>query len=124
MDSAPPNDDRDREQQGAALYHEHLARVNNELAVLARDNVGTTHVLERVMLELEQAYAQLEQAHDRLRQLHELLPLCTACGRLEEEGDWDRVREFAREHPDLLGATTCAACTYQGGSTTIEAGAR
>ncbi|MCW2928330.1 MAG: hypothetical protein JWM86_2298 [Thermoleophilia bacterium] len=61
------------------MYHEQLARVNTDLAVLTRESARTTRMLEQAMLDLDEAAAEVDSLRTRLRIAEERMALCPNC---------------------------------------------
>lgn len=80
-----------------------LLRLNNELAVLARERA-------RRARELQEALAEVERSHWLLEKVGEVLPICLSCGKVRSGSDWQEVADFLRRHARFLSHGYCPAC--------------
>lgn len=81
-----------------------LVRANNDLAVLAREHA-------RQHVELEQAIAARERSEWTLRRIGEVMPVCLACGSVDDgSDDWPSVIRFLTENGVSLSHGYCPPC--------------
>lgn len=95
---------------GAGAYHEQLARVNNELAVLARESRRRTREYQQLAERLEATIAERDAAYWQLRKVQEVLPLCLGCDRVEDGADWTALATFLRERAPFISHGYCPDC--------------
>lgn len=94
----------------AEIYHEELARLNNELAVLARENRRKNRELEEVAGKLEQTLHELNESHWLLRKVEEVLPMCLRCGSVDAGADWQPLVDYVRSNATFVSHSYCPSC--------------
>jgi hypothetical protein len=99
----------------AANHHhkvdEKLFTLNNELAVLARENARHGKELTVAKAKLQETLDELNHTHWHLRKIAEVLPMCVECGMVKPgEGEWESVAEYLRENSLFLSHGCCPAC--------------
>lgn len=83
---------------------ERMLQLNNELAVLSRENV-------RRRRELERALEELETTHWHLRKIQENLPICMGCGKVRTgAASWQSIVDYFRENEIFLSHGYCPDC--------------
>jgi len=88
-----------------------LIRVNNELAVLARENARQARILAESREELQRALRDLEGSHWHLRKIQEVLPICIGCGRVKTAGaQWEDVVGYLKANALFLSHGYCPPC--------------
>ena len=94
-----------------AGYDAELFGLNNELAVLARENSRRGRDLVDAKAKLQEIHDELNRTHWHLRKIAEVLPMCVECGNVKAgEGDWQTVAEYLRENSLFLSHGCCPAC--------------
>jgi len=93
-----------------ALRDELLA-INNQLAVLARENAQKSKTLVKANADLEQAFDDLRASHWQLRKIQELLPICMICQKVKTgDGQWGELIDFFKANSDFLSHGYCPDC--------------
>lgn len=95
----------------AGMYHAQLARVNNELAVLARENRRRAGEYQQLAERLQAVIVERDAAYWQLRKVREVLPMCLGCNRVEDGADWTTLVEFLRERAPFISHGYCPECT-------------
>lgn len=94
-----------------AGYDEELFGLNNELAVLARENARRGKELDRAKANLQETLDELHRTHWHLRKISEVLPMCVECGKVKPgEGEWESVVNYLRENSLFLSHGCCPDC--------------
>ncbi len=92
-------------------YDEELFGLNNELAVLARENARRGKELDRAKAKLQATLDELQRTHWHLRKISEVLPMCVECGKVKPgEGEWESVANYLRENSLFLSHGCCPEC--------------
>ena len=67
------------------------------------------------VMELRRVSSHLAKALENIRALHGLLPICSYCKKVrDDEGYWEQVDQYIREHSDLeFTHGICPECTQQ-----------
>jgi hypothetical protein len=92
-------------------FDEKLFGLNNELAVLARENARHGKELSAATAKLQETLDELNRTHWHLRKIAEVLPMCVECGKVKPgEGEWESVAEYLRENSLFLSHGCCPAC--------------
>src|SRR5689334_2517807 len=60
-----------------------LLLLNNQLAVMSRENLRKGRELEKAQAQLKQTLEDLQTSHWHLKQLQEGLPICMDCGKVK-----------------------------------------
>ena len=84
--------------------------MNNQLAVLARENARQNKELTATKRELEHALADLSDSHWHLKKLQEVLPLCMECGKVKSGARWESVVQYLKENALFLSHGYCPDC--------------
>jgi heme-degrading monooxygenase HmoA len=82
---------------------EEMLRLNNELAVLSRENVRRGRELERAMEELKTTTWHLKK-------IQEVLPICMDCGKVKTSAKWEDVLSYLKENAPFLSHGYCPDC--------------
>jgi len=93
--------------EGAASAR--MLALNNELAVLSRENTRRRRELERTLKELETSYYHL-------RKIQEILPLCMGCGKIKTDStSWKSLAEYLKDNGIFVSHGYCPSCaeTYE-----------
>lgn len=91
---------------------EELLLLNNELAVLSRENIRRNRELETARRELAETLEELENSYWHLRKIQEHIPLCMRCGKMKADGsEWKSLAEYLRSHDILVSHGYCPECT-------------
>ncbi|HYP04695.1 MAG TPA: PAS domain-containing protein [Bryobacteraceae bacterium] len=94
----------------AALRDELLA-MNNDLAVLVRENQRQKKALEAVTLELQSTTKELQESYWHIRKIQEVLPICMQCGKVKTEHSvWQDVVDFLKQQSLFLSHGYCPTC--------------
>jgi hypothetical protein len=80
-----------------------LTQLNNELAVLARENA-------RRGKQLQASLHDLENSHWRLKKIQELLPICMECGKVKTDTGWEELLHYLRSNAPFLSHGYCPDC--------------
>ena len=97
-------------QHDRALARE-LMDLNNQWALLVRENEKNVKALRQAKEELEKALAELNESHWHLRKIQETLPICMYCGKVKTgEARWEGVVEYLKENSLFLSHGCCPAC--------------
>lgn len=100
-----PDVDRERTLQ------DRLIELNNQLAVLSRENERRAVALAESEAALRQALDDLRQSHWLIRRVQEVLPICMACGKVRPtESSWVDVVEFLKGNTRFLSHGYCPDC--------------
>ena len=92
---------------------EELLQMNNQLAVLSRENARKNKELERAKAELAEALEDLRASHWHLRKLQEVLPICMECGKVKAGVGWQNVVEYLKNNALFLSHGYCPECTAE-----------
>lgn len=85
--------------------HRELVDLNNQLAVLTRENA-------RQRKQVEQAMAQLQESHWQLKKISQVLPICLRCHKVKGEGaEWQTLIDFISAHSQFLSHGYCPECS-------------
>lgn len=108
-----------------ATYTETMLQLNNELAILNRENARKGRALAKALADLEQAqaslarehaalhdaYAQLDGSFWHLQKLQEFLPICMQCGNVKgAESAWEPVVDYLKKNSLFLSHGFCPTC--------------
>ena len=90
---------------------EELFALNNQLAVLSRENESKRKALAMTAERLERTLEELHSSYWHLKRLQEVLPICLECGKVRT-GDhaWDDVISYFRANALFLSHTYCPDC--------------
>jgi hypothetical protein len=91
-------------------FQEQCLQMNNQLAVLGRENARRGKELERAKAGLEQTLRDLEGSYWHLKKIQEVLPICMDCGRVKSGTEWEGVAQFLKENALFLSHGYCPAC--------------
>ena len=94
----------------AEAFQEEWLRMNNQFAVLTRENARQNKELQQAKRELEQALADLRDSHWHLKKLQEVLPLCMDCGKVKSGARWEGVVEYLKQNALFLSHGYCPDC--------------
>jgi PAS domain-containing protein len=94
----------------ARAFQEEWLHMNNQLAVLGRENARRAKELERAKAELEQALRNLEGSYWHLKKIQEVLPICMDCRRVKAGTEWEGVAQYLKEHALFLSHGYCPDC--------------
>jgi hypothetical protein len=97
-----PPDDR--------TFQEEWLHVNNQLAVLGRENARRRKELETATTRLEQTLRDLEGSYWHLKKIQEVLPICMDCGRVKAGAEWEGVAQYLKENALFLSHGYCPDC--------------
>ena len=88
-----------------------LLELNNQWALLVRENGKNVKALRQAKEELEKALAELNESHWHLRKIQETLPICMYCGKVKTgEAQWEGVVEYLKENSLFLSHGCCPGC--------------
>ncbi|HTE19881.1 MAG TPA: antibiotic biosynthesis monooxygenase family protein [Armatimonadota bacterium] len=91
-----------------------LLQLNNEHAVLTRENARKTKLLEKTTADLKQAHHHLETSYWHLKKLQEVLPICMQCGKVKSsDGGWEGVVEYLKRNALFLSHGYCPECVVR-----------
>lgn len=94
-----------------AGYDEQLYGLNNELAVLARENARKGKELAAMQATLQHTLDELNRTHWHLRKIAEVLPMCAECGKVKPgDGEWESVADYLRQNSLFLSHGCCPDC--------------
>ena len=94
-----------------ARYDEQLYGLNNELAVLARENARKGKELAVTKAALQHTLDELNRTHWHLRKIAEVLPMCADCGKVKPgDGEWESVADYLRQNSLFLSHGCCPDC--------------
>ena len=94
-----------------ALADDALYALNNDLAVLARENARAGKELAFAKGQLQTAIDELNNSYWHLRKVAEVLPMCAECGKVNpNEGEWQTVVDYLRQHSLFLSHGCCPDC--------------
>lgn len=94
-----------------AGYDEQLYALNNELAVLARENARKGKELAATKRTLQHTLDELNRTHWHLRKIAEVLPMCAECGKVKPgDGEWESVADYLRQNSLFLSHGCCPDC--------------
>lgn len=85
-------------------------RLNNELAVLSRENARKSKELAEARTQLEKALVDLQSSYWHLKKIQEVLPICMQCGKVKTEGEWGDVVKYLKQHALFLSHGYCPDC--------------
>lgn len=93
------------------LLQEELLQLNNQLAVLSRENIRKGRELAKTVKKLEETYEQLDKSFWHLRKIQEVLPICMECGMVKTaEASWEDVVSFLKKNSLFLSHGYCPVC--------------
>jgi hypothetical protein len=88
-----------------------LLELNNQWALLVRENEKNVKALRQAKAELEKALKELDESHWHLRKIQETLPICMYCGKVETgEAQWEGVVEYLKANSLFLSHGCCPGC--------------
>ena len=88
-----------------------LVEINNELAVLAREDARRKDELDRARNDLQRTLDELNASHWHLRKIQEVLPICMDCGKVRAgAGGWESVVDYLKENSLFLSHGFCPEC--------------
>ena len=94
-----------------AGFDEQLHGLNNELAVLVRENARKTKELTATKGALQHTLDELNRTHWHLRKIAEVLPMCAECGKVKPgDGEWESVADYLRQNSLFLSHGCCPEC--------------
>lgn len=94
-----------------AGYDEQLHGLNNELAVLVRENARKGKELAATKGTLQHTLDELNRTHWHLRKIAEVLPMCAECGKVKPgDGEWESVADYLRHNSLFLSHGCCPDC--------------
>jgi len=85
-------------------------QMNNQLAVLARENARQAKELRQAKEETERALAHLRDTHWHLKKVQEVLPICMGCGNVKAGAEWGSVVQYLKANALFLSHGYCPAC--------------
>lgn len=91
-------------------FREEWLQMNNQLAVLTRENARQNRELRQAKQELEQALTDLRDSHWHLQKLQEVLPICMECGMVKAGTQWEDVASYLKKHALFLSHGYCPTC--------------
>jgi hypothetical protein len=90
---------------------EEMMVLNNQLAVLSRENERKRKALVRTEQRLQATLHELETSYWHLKKLQEVLPTCMHCGKVKTgEHTWDDAIEYLRQNSLFLSHGYCPSC--------------
>jgi len=89
---------------------EELFQLNNQLAVLSRENARKSRELEQAHKQIEKTLEDLKTSHWHLRKLQEVLPICMECGKVKSGTRWESVVEYLKQNALFLSHGYCPEC--------------
>ena len=97
--------------QHSATLQEQMFALNNQLAVLSRENESKRRALATTAERLEQTLEELHSSYWHLKRLQEVLPICLECGKVRTaDHAWDDVISYLRANALFLSHTYCPDC--------------
>jgi heme-degrading monooxygenase HmoA len=88
-----------------------LMDLNNQWALLVRENEKNVKALRLAKEQLEKALADLNESHWHLRKIQETLPICMYCGKVKTgEAHWEDVIQYLKANSLFLSHGCCPAC--------------
>jgi heme-degrading monooxygenase HmoA len=88
-----------------------LYALNNDLAVLARENARTSKELAAAKAKLQEALNELQRSYWHIKKIAEVLPMCADCGKVNSaENKWENVAEYLWENSLFLSHGCCPDC--------------
>jgi heme-degrading monooxygenase HmoA len=98
-------------QQDELALQRELMTLNNQFAVLLRENGRKTKALNNARAALEKALKDLLDSHWLLRKMQEVLPVCMGCGKVKTgDSKWEEVVEYLKHNSLFLSHGYCPAC--------------
>lgn len=88
-----------------------LLRLNNELAVVARESARRERSLRRAQQRLEETVAELRTSNQLLRRIQEVVPVCMKCGKVKgADAAWQTLIDYLRSNRVFLSHGYCPSC--------------
>ncbi len=95
----------------ARSLSEHLQRLNNELATLAREHARQERTYRTLSRELQATLDELDRSYWHLKKIQQAVPICMECSRLKGgESEWRTLTEYLRENEIFLSHGYCPSC--------------
>lgn len=91
-------------------FEEEWLAMNNELALLNRENARKSKELAEAMAKLEKALHDQEESYWHLKKIQEVLPICMSCSKVKAGTKWSDVAEYLRQHALFLSHGYCPEC--------------
>ncbi len=85
-------------------------QMNNQMAVLARENARQAKELAQAKREVEQTLSDLRDTHWHLKKLQEVLPICMECGKVKSGTEWGSVVAYLKANALFLSHGYCPDC--------------
>lgn len=90
---------------------EELLQLNNQLAVLSRENVRKGRELATALKRLKSTHEQLDKSFWHLKKIQEVLPICMECGKVKTtDSSWEDVVSFLKKNSMFLSHGYCPEC--------------
>ena len=103
LGALPPNQPTE---DSDALY-----ALNNDLAVLARENARTSKELAAAKAKLQEAMDELQRSYWHIKKIAEVLPMCADCGKVNSaDNKWENVADYLWENSLFLSHGCCPDC--------------
>ena len=97
--------------EGTSEHDEGVYALNNDLAVLARQNARTSKELAAAKAKLQETLDELQRSYWHIRKIAEVLPMCADCGKVNSaENHWENVRDYLWENSLFLSHGACPEC--------------
>ena len=101
----------ERDMTDEGNLHRELIGLNNELAVLTRENQQKNRELMRVKDELTRAIEERDKSFWYIRKIHEVLPICMMCHKVKSSPkSWESLNDFFQKNTDFLTHGYCPGC--------------
>lgn len=80
------------------------------LSALVIGEIG--HLLSKKIIELENVNNELLKAHDEINKLSGLLPICSHCKKIRDDGGyWNKIEDYISQHSDaVFSHSICREC--------------
>jgi heme-degrading monooxygenase HmoA len=102
---------------GEAVRHYELAlqgelmALNNQSAVLLRENERKTKVLRHENASIDAALKNLQESHWHIKKLQEVLRICMRCGKVQTgESTWEEIVRYLERNSLLMSHGYCPTC--------------
>ncbi len=91
-------------------FQEEWLHLNNELAVLGRENARRGKELEAAKAKVEATLRELEGSYWHIKKLQEVLPICMNCGKVKAGAEWQAVVDYLKKNALFLSHGYCPGC--------------
>jgi PAS domain S-box-containing protein len=91
-----------------------IIEINNEMAVLVREDAATNKDLAAAKHDLEKALNEVSTLYWQIRKVREVLPMCLKCGKVQSgETHWEDLADFMIQRFPFLSHGYCPDCAAQ-----------